>query len=117
MSGRPPEGAPEPPGPCADGFAAVIDLTRAMLSAARRAEWDEVSLIEAARGDVLAACFAGADGVRDASAIADGVRALRALDAQIMLLATEAMADLRDKMCVLRTGRRALQAYQSAGAG
>lgn len=116
MNGRPLEGASEPPGPCAAGFAAVIELTRAMLSAAQRAEWDEVSLIEAARGDALAACFAGADVGRDATAIADGVRTLRALDTQITLLATEAMADLREKMCVLRTGRRALQAYQSAGA-
>jgi len=117
VNGQLPECAPQPPGTCATGFAAVIELTRAMLSAARCAQWDEVSLIEAARSDALAACLAGADVGRDATAIADGVRTLRALDTQITLLATEAMADLREKMRTLRTGGQALQAYQSAGAG
>lgn len=96
------------------GFTAVIDLTHAMLRAARRAEWDEVSRIEAVRGEALAACFAGADAERDAAAFADGLRTLRALDTQVTALATAAMADLQQKMRALRTGSQALRAYESA---
>lgn len=115
MNGRLADGVSEFPGASmTTGFAAVIDLTHAMLSAARRAEWDAVAQIETVRGDALADCFAGSDMGRDGTAIAEAVRTLRALDTQITVLATEAMADLQQKMRLLRTGSQALRAYESA---
>lgn len=98
-------------------LAAVIGLARAMLNAAEDGNWEEVAKIEAARREEIATCFARTDAHGNAAVIADGIRTLLAIDHQIMLLATNGMGDLGDKLGALRTGSRALQAYESAGTG
>lgn len=98
-------------------LAGVIGLARAMLNAAEEGDWEEVAKIEAARREEIATCFAHTAVHGNAAVIADGIQTLKAIDHQIMLLATTGMDDLRDKLGALRTGRIARQAYESAGAG
>ena len=97
-------------------LAALIGLARAMLRAAENGNWEEVANIEAARREEIATCFAHTAARGNAAVIADSIRTLLAIDHQIMLLATTGMDMLRDKLGTLRTGRIALQAYESAGA-
>lgn len=98
-------------------LAAVVGLARAMLSAAEGGNWEEVAAIEAARREEIATCFACTAAHGNPAVIADSIRTLMAIDHQIMLLATTGMGDLGDKLDALRTGSRALQAYESADTG
>lgn len=92
--------------------AEIVELTRAMLEAAGRAQWDQVQARQQQRQSLLSALPAAAGlGERERRALAANLEEAAALNERLTALGVQARAELEDAMALLQRGRRANLAY------
>ncbi len=90
-----------------------MSLTDAMAAHARAAEWEQVGVLERRRRRALDEFFgAGVDGT-DAEFVAGGIRALMAVDQEIMALCIGERDQIGEQAGALQRGSRAARAYDS----
>lgn len=90
----------------------VLDLTRAILTAAQADEWDAVSALEEQRQEALERIFAGeVNGETEALLLADMVEQVREMDRTICEMAYRERDAIAAELNRLRRGRRQRQAY------
>lgn len=90
----------------------VLDLTRALLSAAEAGGWDEVSALEELRQEALEQLFAGGiSGETEALLLADMIEQVREMDKTVCEMAYRERDATAAELNRLRGGRRQRQAY------
>jgi hypothetical protein len=95
---------------------AILELSRAMLAAADREEWEPLVTMETQRRRALEALFSG-EGVMQVSGVPDGVRELLALDRRIIDRGEHLRQQVFQELGRIDQGRRAVRAYQAGGPG
>jgi len=88
-------------------------MTEEMLERARQGEWDALGALERERRQSLERFFATKVSVQEAPFVADGIRALMALDQEIMALCRLARDDVAQQAGIVSQGRRAEAAYNA----
>lgn len=111
---------PQETGPATDSDPGetALALSREMLAAARRSEWDTVVALEAKRRGMLENLFAGGVPAARAERVAATAREVLALDRELSGLVRAACQRVGGDLQALRLARHAAGAYRScAGAG
>ncbi len=96
-------------------WAALLELSRAMLEAARAERWETVLSLQAQRTTRLDAFFAEPAGREEADVLAEGIRRILAQDREIMARGASSHAEARSGLQRLACGRRAVHAYSTVG--
>lgn len=89
----------------------IVALSREMLNAANRQEWDELVMLEARRQPLVHEFFGSAVTDDEAAVVAAGIREILELDKATMARAEEGRKEAGAVLAQLATGRRAKQAY------
>lgn len=89
----------------------IVALSREMLDAANRQEWDELVMLEARRQPLVHEFFGSAVAADEAAAVAAGIQEILELDKATMARAEEGRKEAGAVLAQLATGRRAQQAY------
>lgn len=90
----------------------ILSATQAMATAAQAGEWEEVTELESQRRAMLESFFAQPVSEADAPAVAEGIRAVMAIDQELMALCQEMKGVIAQQMGQLNQGRKAHTAYQ-----
>ena len=91
----------------------ALSMTEDMLQRAQEGDWGALGALEIERRGIIESFFATQVPEQDAPYVADGIRALMALDQQIMALCKVARDDVAHKAGVVSQGRRAEAAYNA----
>jgi hypothetical protein len=89
----------------------LISLSRTMLEKAREESWDEVSVLEAERSELIRLFFLEPVQQTDAEAIAAGIQSMMAIDRDIMALGALTRLDLAQILKNMDQGKKAVKAY------
>lgn len=99
--------------PQSEGLNPILELSQRMLQLAQIKDWQTLASVEEARRDLIAAFFAQPYSGEAAAAIVDGIREVRALDEQIVVLSEAGRQEVANGMRQLQQAHRAMQAYDS----
>jgi len=94
-----------------DSLQQAFDLTREMLSAARRDEWQRVVELDARRQPLLQAAFREPIPPSTAGATASLARRVHALNEELVYLGESGRTSVSQALAQLSRGRRARAAY------
>lgn len=95
------------------GFNQLLNLSEAMLRKAKDGSWDEVMALEAERHSLIKVFFSGPVMPGDAEAVADGIRAILAIDKELMEMGAIKRFDLLQALQEMDQGKKAVKAYTS----
>lgn len=99
-----------PPAP----LSLIIELSRAMLEAARQSDWVAVAEYEQKRRAMITRAFSAAAGAVAVGGLAAEIEQVLRLDRELMALAEGARNDCAAQLRTLRNGKKALRAYGSS---
>ena len=91
----------------------LITLSQAMLEKAREDSWDDVVNLEAERSGLIELFFLESVQEEYAEMVAGGIRAISAMDIDIMELGTLKKLDIVQILQKMEMGKKAVQAYGS----
>ena len=91
----------------------LITLSQAMLEKAREDSWDDVVNLEAERSGLIELFFLGSVQEEYAEVVAGGIRAILAMDIDIMELGTLKKLDIVQILQKMEMGKKVVQAYGS----
>jgi hypothetical protein len=91
----------------------LITLSQAMLEKAREDSWDDVVNLEAERSGLIELFFLESVQEEYAEMVAGGIRAILAMDIDIMELGTLKKLDIVQILQKMEMGKKAVQAYGS----
>lgn len=91
----------------------IVAMTQRMLQHAHDAEWPLLVQMESERRAELERFFTAPVSPQDAASMADGIRALMALDREIMALSVAARDNIARQAGLIAKGRRAGEAYHA----
>ena len=89
----------------------LVALSRAMLEKAREKSWDDVFELEQRRRELMQLFFSEPVAVEDAQSVSTGIQEVMAIDRELMVLASQAKAELGDALHKLGQGKKAVKAY------
>lgn len=93
----------------------ILSLSRAMVAAAQRGEWDVVTAQEQDRRVRIERYFAQGPDLAASAGLAEAIRTLVALDQQVVELGKARRNQIVDALRGLGQGRRGTLAYQQTG--
>lgn len=96
-------------------WSALLELSAAMLEAARAEQWATVLRLQDERRAGLERFFVRTPSREEADAVAAGIRQMLGQDREIMERGAVSHAEARRALERLSTGRRAVMAYRAAG--
>ena len=91
----------------------LITLSQAMLEKAREDSWDDVVNLEAERSGLIELFFLESVQEEYAEMVAGGIRAISAMDIDIMELGTLKKLDIVQILQKMEMGKKVVQAYGS----
>ncbi|TQV84140.1 flagellar protein FliT [Exilibacterium tricleocarpae] len=92
-------------------IAKAVSLSRAMLKAAQREQWEDFSELDRARGKLFEAALAPAIPAAIHEFAIQSVQQIQALDARILPLAEAGKAVMGTSLAALRKGKKASALY------
>jgi hypothetical protein len=95
-------------------LATLLAQSEAMLAAAAAGDWERVTALEAERRQTLDSLFDGATPRCDRARLTGCLQRVLELDRKLNESARCAQREIGEELERLRTGRRAVQAYQGA---
>ncbi|MGR8999897.1 MAG: flagellar protein FliT [Gammaproteobacteria bacterium] len=91
----------------------LITLSRVLLEKAGAQAWDEVADLQSQREEQLNRFFSDPVKPDQADAVSAGIQAIMAINQELMVLASQAKAELGDALLKLDQGKKAVKAYTS----
>ncbi|MGR9000152.1 MAG: flagellar protein FliT [Gammaproteobacteria bacterium] len=91
----------------------LIILSRVLLEKAGAQAWDEVADLQSQREEQLNRFFSDPVEPDQADAVSAGIEAIMAINQELMVLASQAKAELGDALHKLDQGKKAVKAYTS----
>lgn len=90
----------------------ILSATQAMATAAQAGKWESVAELESQRRPLLESFFSQPVSETEAAVVAEGIRAIMAMDQELMVLCQETKGVIAQQMGQLNQSRKAHTAYQ-----
>ena len=97
-----------------DDFQKIIVISEKMLEHARQEKWDDVTIFERERKELLAEFFSKPTNVRNAN-LSSGIRAILEKDREIVRLGAVKREKLRSALQKFNQRKDAVEAYSAVG--